>query len=288
MFKCELCNKEYKYKSDFEKHKNRKTPCVKSISLECEHCKVKFKCKAEKLRHEKTIKHVTNITNITNNNTTNNNINNFYNHITNNIIQILCPVNTFTRTGIDHLENGQISYLLGYKKDIIERLEFDNEENKTNPYYSLYFMKAILNIFKDLNFSLEKPSNNNCKIIFFTNDKLGPDYNKMMCYLILEINNDGKLVWQNIDYYQFLDLLIELMHIIKNKFENEKLVTALEYLDKYFINNIKMKDMCKAAIESELDNISDTVKATPNTDYKESIKKLTKLWDGQQPDIEFD
>ena len=51
-----------------------------------------------------------------------------------------------------------------------------------------------------------------------------------------------------------------------------------------------MKDMCKVGIEMELDNISDTVNTNnldTGIDYTESIKKLTKLWNGEQPEVQF-
>ena len=62
MYKCLKCNKQFKYESDFNRHKNRKTPCneIKQI-LKCDYCKVKFICPAEKKRHEKTKKHINNI-----------------------------------------------------------------------------------------------------------------------------------------------------------------------------------------------------------------------------------
>ena len=60
MLNCVLCSKIFKYKSKYDEHKNRKNPCVSSIILNCEHCKVKFKCNAEKIRHEKTLKHTIN------------------------------------------------------------------------------------------------------------------------------------------------------------------------------------------------------------------------------------
>ena len=57
MIQCEFCSKLFKYKSIFEQHKNRKNSCDSSIILNCEHCKVKFRCNSDKLRHEKTLKH---------------------------------------------------------------------------------------------------------------------------------------------------------------------------------------------------------------------------------------
>jgi septal ring factor EnvC (AmiA/AmiB activator) len=62
MFKCNKCNKEFKFQSDLIKHQNRKTPCNKEkIDLKCNLCNVNFKWPAEKVRHEKTKKHLDNI-----------------------------------------------------------------------------------------------------------------------------------------------------------------------------------------------------------------------------------
>ena len=40
MFKCPKCNKEFKFDSDFNRHKNRKTPCHKDINIY--NCKLIF------------------------------------------------------------------------------------------------------------------------------------------------------------------------------------------------------------------------------------------------------
>lgn len=61
MSKCAKCNKDFRYDSDYNRHTNRKTPCdLKNEELECKSCKVNFKCNTEKLRHEKTNKHIEN------------------------------------------------------------------------------------------------------------------------------------------------------------------------------------------------------------------------------------
>ena len=73
MYKCQKCNKEFKHESKLNEHKNRKTPCnANKPNLDCELCKVHFKCKTEKDRHEKTKKHIINIQNST--------VNNSFNH----------------------------------------------------------------------------------------------------------------------------------------------------------------------------------------------------------------
>ena len=35
MFNCIKCNKEFKYESDYNKHKNRKTPCGDKKKFKC-------------------------------------------------------------------------------------------------------------------------------------------------------------------------------------------------------------------------------------------------------------
>ena len=96
MFKCIKCNKEFKYESDYNRHKNRKTPFNESKSeLDCELCKVHFKCKTEKYRHEKTKKHIINIQNST--------VNNSFNHSFNNIINLTLNVNSFKKTDSSHI-----------------------------------------------------------------------------------------------------------------------------------------------------------------------------------------
>lgn len=69
MFKCVKCNKEFKYESDLNRHKNRKSPCDKKEELKCNYCNVSFTCPYNKSIHEKTKKHINNIqTNNGNNN----------------------------------------------------------------------------------------------------------------------------------------------------------------------------------------------------------------------------
>ena len=57
MYKCIKCNKEFKYESDYIRHKNRKTSCneIKN-NYECSLCSIKFKYKSKFTEHEKTKK----------------------------------------------------------------------------------------------------------------------------------------------------------------------------------------------------------------------------------------
>lgn len=54
MYKCLNCNKEFKYESKLNEHKNRKTECIKNnINYNCKICNSNFKYESEYLRHEK-------------------------------------------------------------------------------------------------------------------------------------------------------------------------------------------------------------------------------------------
>ena len=60
MLKCLKCNKKFKYESDLNRHKNRKTPCDKKVELKCNYCNLSFTCSHNKSVHEKTKKHIKN------------------------------------------------------------------------------------------------------------------------------------------------------------------------------------------------------------------------------------
>jgi hypothetical protein len=60
-FICDLCNKEFKYKSKLEEHKNRKSKCnIIKDNNNCDICNVKFNFKSDLERHNKSKKHITN------------------------------------------------------------------------------------------------------------------------------------------------------------------------------------------------------------------------------------
>ena len=62
MQKCLKCNKEFKYNSEFERHKNKKIPCNEpKKEYKCNICNVKFISPAQQQIHENTKKHITNI-----------------------------------------------------------------------------------------------------------------------------------------------------------------------------------------------------------------------------------
>ena len=61
MFICNNCNKEFDFESEYNRHKNRKTPCEQiKDELECKSCNLKFTRLFNKKKHEKTSKHIQN------------------------------------------------------------------------------------------------------------------------------------------------------------------------------------------------------------------------------------
>ncbi len=73
IYKCIKCNKIFKYESDLNRHKDRKTSCDIKKELKCISCNVSFTCPYNQKIHEKTQKHINNYNEI--NNISNNNLN---------------------------------------------------------------------------------------------------------------------------------------------------------------------------------------------------------------------
>lgn len=57
MFKCELCEKSFVYKSKLKEHQNTKTPCnVIKGNHDCQLCNIKFNHKSNLEKHKKSKK----------------------------------------------------------------------------------------------------------------------------------------------------------------------------------------------------------------------------------------
>ena len=121
-YKCNKCNKEFKYESDFKRHNNRKTLCNKKEELKCEICNVFFTCPYNKQIHEKTKKHLDSINKVNNNISECDNLSD-----TKNIIKNLKEENSNLKSQICDLQF-QINNLY----NIINNIESENLELKSN------------------------------------------------------------------------------------------------------------------------------------------------------------
>ena len=66
MYKCNNCNKEFEFESEYNRHKNRKTYCIKNNNFNCNICNKKFKYESKLFEHKKTKKHIINVNNLNN------------------------------------------------------------------------------------------------------------------------------------------------------------------------------------------------------------------------------
>ena len=66
MYKCNNCNKEFEFESEYNRHKNRKTYCIKNNNFNCNICNKKFKYESKLFKHKKTKKHIINVNNLNN------------------------------------------------------------------------------------------------------------------------------------------------------------------------------------------------------------------------------
>ncbi len=180
MFSCELCNKQFKLKTNYIVHKNKKNPCVKE-EIKCLKCNRTFKCiydfknhlnkknpcdnkeiykcdicnkqyitirnyKTHMKTHNNNVNKVNNVNHITNNNTYNitNNITNI-----NNTYNINITINGFGKENYSYLTEQQICKILdgGYNciPDLIKEIHFNtNYPENHNVYIANLSKKTIL------------------------------------------------------------------------------------------------------------------------------------------------
>jgi len=260
MHKCLLCDKEFKYKSELNKHNNRKVKCnIKpNTNLNCDVCKINFKCNTERIRHEKTNKHIKNLTtygnynNIYNGTVNNSNINNITN-INNikNIINLTLNINTFDKTNLKFLRSMLV-------KDIIENQFIEYLIKSESPYCDvgqliLKFMDGFIEIFEHLHFNISIKENHNCKILL-----LFPSMEtKLYEYLILEVNPDtSELEWHQINYDGFLIEMLKLMQRVSEKIPNDDFDRSIEYIKVNLIDNKEIQNKIKPELEAKLSDMS--------------------------------
>jgi len=156
MYKCLKCNKEFKYESKFNEHKNRKTECSKNKNFNCNICNSNFTYESEYLRHEKTKKHIINI-----------NIKNVNNDIINNNLENISNLNSINYEEkynklLIEISNLQSKYYelqnknnnLLEKFNLLEKLSSkesnNNEYIQAKEYGNEYFICELNNLINDI------------------------------------------------------------------------------------------------------------------------------------------
>jgi hypothetical protein len=245
MNKCDLCNKSFEFKSHLERHKNKKTPCIKlKEELNCELCNINFKCNTEKLRHEKTKKHITNVGN------NNININGDNNNVNINIYNFPEGTKPFSETNLDAISLADIKYLLQCDNKLINILNEFKTNDDIYPGNTIYvtFFKYFIKIFKKLNFNLAHTENNNCAIFSFSKT-----HNDIIEYYLLEIDNKvHQYKTKKIGYLLFMEEFINLLKRVDNEFKCDDFKFLLTYIIRY--KRILNDDYTKLNIETELLN----------------------------------
>jgi hypothetical protein len=263
MYKCLNCNKEFKYESEFNRHKNRKIACNSpKKEYSCNFCNLKFKCPFDKNKHEKTKKHILNVSIQGNQNQigdNNTNINSF-----NNILNLTLNVNTFKNTDTSIIRKSLINSI-AYS----DYLKIKNKEYLTDIDKVKQLFNVILEILEKLHFSLDLEENHNLKILL-----IFPGIKKTVYeYLILEINNETKQIyWNSLKYEEMIKQLIDHLLNLNNNIENDQYDECILYLKSYLIRDEETAKELKPYIEEQLGELYTTYNNKQKKDPRE-IKK---------------
>jgi hypothetical protein len=242
MYKCDLCNKEFKYESKLNQHKNRKKSCIDNKNeYKCDLCNINFVRPSHQLRHEKTIKHINNYNKNIQNNVNGDNI---AGDQINNIINLTLNVKPFLESELIGLNN-----LLN---DIVNNLYLEEIENK-NGIKNMNIKKLInglILILEKVNFNISFEENHNCKILL-----MFPGINKSVYeYLVLEVDPiSKKMIWNRLEYKFFIIEIFKLCRKIAKKYENENYYEYINILQDQILDNNLL--VYKEYIESELNNL---------------------------------
>ena len=241
MYKCLKCNKDFPTPSKLEIHKNRKNPCNnKKEKLECDICKVKFICNAEKLRHENTKKHIYNIQQLH----INGNHNNTHLGDINNILNLTLNVKSFKNTDTTIIRQNLINDI-GYNiyLDIINKPNLSEIEKVKE------LFNVILELLEKLHFSLDLEENHNLKILL-----IFPGIKKQVYeYLILEINPETKeIYWNSLKYKEMIKQILNHLLDLNNKINNDNYDKCMYYLKRYLVTHEDYANELKPFIEEKL------------------------------------
>ena len=245
MYKCVKCNKEFKYESDYNRHKNRKTSCneIKNI-YDCKICKLKFKYKSKYAEHEKTNKHIQNYNKYIQNNVNGDNI---AGDKINNIINLTLNVNSFRKTDSSYIRKTIVNDIGEYLYLEVMNKKYLSEIDKVKLLFD-----SVIEILEKLHFNLDIEENHNLKILL-----IFPGIKKKVYeYLILEINPETKeVIWNSLDYDEFMSQLFDHLYNLNNKIQNDNYDKFLSLLKRYIIRNEDTHDELKPVIEDKLNNM---------------------------------
>ena len=245
MYKCVKCNKEFKYESDYNRHKNRKTSCneIKNI-YDCKICKLKFKYKSKYAEHEKTNKHIQNYNKYIQNNVNGDNI---AGDKINNIINLTLNVNSFRKTDSSYIRKTIVNDIGEYLYLEVMNKKYLSEIDKVKILFD-----SVIEILEKLHFNLDIEENHNLKILL-----IFPGIKKKVYeYLILEINPETKeVIWNSLDYDEFMSQLFDHLYNLNNKIQNDNYDKFLSLLKRYIIRNEDTHDELKPVIEDKLNNM---------------------------------
>lgn len=239
MHKCSKCNKEFPTPSKLQAHKNRKTPCdAPKLVLGCDLCKVKFIRPSEKMRHEKTKKHIYNINN-SNVQIGDNNIQN--------ILQLTLNVNSFKNTDTSRIRKNIIDSIGYYDYQQILNKKYISETEKIKLMFNI-----ILELLEKLHFSLDLEENHNLKILL-----IFPGIKKAVYeYLILEINPETKdIVWNSLKYEEMMKQILDHLYDLNNNINNDEYDKFILYLKNYLVKNQDYAIELKPYIEKQLGDL---------------------------------
>jgi hypothetical protein len=262
MYKCFKCNKEFKFESKLNEHKNRKTECNKvKTELKCDICNVNFQWPAEQKRHEKTKKHITNYnqSNINGDNINqigNNNSINFQN-----IINLTLQTKPFNETDTQYLRKWIIDDI---GNDLYIKT-MDRNYETIEKIKSLF--RGTIEILEHLHFNLNNEDNHNLKILL-----MFPGFKKPLYeYLILEIEPDtNKITWNSLSYDKFIIELFTHLSRMNDNVNNENFEKYIYFLKKYLIHDDEIKEEIKPYIENTLNDLYINF----NTKQKKNIRPV--------------
>ena len=236
MYKCINCNKEFKYESKLNEHKNRKIPCNKiKEELKCTLCNVKFNRPADKRRHEKTNKHLLNIQN--------SNISNSFNNSFNNIINLTLNTNSFINTDMSYIGLGLIN-------DIGQIYLETQEKNYLNNHDKVFLLfDEVINILEKLHFNIGIEENHNLKILLIFPALKQRVYEN----LILEIDQTTKkITWKSVNYETLINNILDHLLILNNKCKNKNFINFVNFLKEYLITNKESASELEPIINKKL------------------------------------